>query len=72
MSLGANIRAAREAQGLSSTDLAEAVHTSVAAVSRWEHGVQSPSVESLARVAAALGTTMDALMHGTPTHRKEA
>lgn len=69
MSLPARIRTARQAAGLSQAGLAAAVGVSESAVSGWERGHYSPGAESLVALAAALRTTVCALLTGSRCRR---
>lgn len=51
---GARLREAREARGFTAVSLAELVEASAQSVSRWEHGENSPSPETLQAVAEKL------------------
>jgi transcriptional regulator with XRE-family HTH domain len=53
--LGARIRAARIQRGLSLGDLASAAQVSRSLVSQIERGVASPSIETVRRLASAMG-----------------
>lgn len=53
------IRSTREAAGLSQSALAERAGTSQPAVSRYESGASSPSVETLQRLLAAMGARLE-------------
>jgi transcriptional regulator with XRE-family HTH domain len=53
--LGMRIRAARTQRGLSAGDLATAAQVSRSLVSQIERGVAMPSIETLRRLASALG-----------------
>lgn len=52
--IGARIRDSRRAQGITMEDLSELAEVSHATVGKIERGVQSPNVETLIRLAAAL------------------
>ena len=54
LTIGRNIKAARDAKGLTQRDLAEAIDTDSFSVSRWERGAHKPSDDALAALAAAL------------------
>jgi transcriptional regulator with XRE-family HTH domain len=63
-SLGAQIRTAREAKGLTQRQLGDAVGASHVTVNRWEsehttreEGAREPSVAMLRKMAKALDTT---------------
>jgi transcriptional regulator with XRE-family HTH domain len=64
MTLSERIKAAREAAGLTQGALAKTLAVDQTLVCRWENG-QEPRLETLRRLAAALNTTIDALV-GTP------
>jgi uncharacterized protein len=53
------IRKTRESSGLSQETLAARAGTSQPAVSRYESGASSPSVETLDRLLAAMGVRLD-------------
>lgn len=61
-----NIRAAREAKGLTRTGLADRVRVDRRHVWRMERGDKGPSLDLLVRIADALGVTTDWLLqdHG--------
>lgn len=73
--IGLNIRKAREAKGLTQRELADAIghksdpHTkgdNVASsyISRLESGDHQPRLDTLAKIAKALGTTVPKLLTG--------
>jgi transcriptional regulator with XRE-family HTH domain len=57
--LYAQLRAAREAAGLSQAELADRADTGQAALSRIEGGEQDPRLSTLARIAGALGCELE-------------
>jgi transcriptional regulator with XRE-family HTH domain len=59
--LGLEIRQLRESQGLSVRTLAERTGFSASFISQVENGVVSPSIGSLGKIAAQLGTTLGRL-----------
>ena len=61
MQIGEKIKTLRKAKKLTQEQLAEALHVSPQAVSKWETGTSSPDVEMLPRLAAYFGTSMDEL-----------
>ena len=54
----------RKALGLSQAELAEQVHVTDKAISRWETGRGMPAVDSLEPLAQALGLTVSELLSG--------
>jgi transcriptional regulator with XRE-family HTH domain len=52
----------RKQKGFSQKDLSEVVEVDKAYISRVERGKQQPSVESLHKIATALGVTIDDLI----------
>lgn len=63
--VGERIRATRERLGRNRNQLARELGTSWQHVSRWERGLTEPSPESLRRIAAYLGVSVDYLLTGT-------
>lgn len=62
--LGANIKAARLKAGLTQSELATAVETTKAAISRYEAGKRTPSDELVRSIASVLHTTLVELYFG--------
>jgi len=56
---GALIHECREHAGLSQAELAERLGTTQSAISRWEHGHDSPRVDTLGRIFQACGFEAD-------------
>ena len=55
---GAFVREARLRRGIDQADLAQRLGTSQAAISRIEHDLVSPKIETLERIFNALGETL--------------
>ncbi len=55
--VGARIKEARQAAGMSITKLAVALDVDPRTVARWQSDAASPSVERLGHIAAVLGKT---------------
>jgi len=53
--LGRRIKQARDERGWKQKDLAQAVHVEPMTVSRWERGVNTPDLDTLALIAKATG-----------------
>lgn len=66
--LGDRIRTARQAARLSQTALADAVGATQQQVSHWESGRKEPSLYYAARLARALGVTLDELAGVETSH----
>lgn len=64
MTLGSRIAALRAAQGLSQTELAEALEVSRQSVSKWETDGSVPELDKLLRLAEVFGVTLDELVKG--------
>lgn len=60
---GAFLARVRRAQGLTQAELAEQLHVTDKAVSRWERGVGLPDINTLESLADALGLSLADLMH---------
>jgi HTH-type transcriptional regulator/antitoxin HipB len=57
-----NIRAWRLQAGLTQVELARRVGVTQGSLSKFESGRSTPRVETLSRLAGALGVTLDALI----------
>jgi len=62
--IGGRIQVARKEKGWTQEALAEAVGVSRSAVAQWETDRAGQITDNLARIAAALGTNVEWLMHG--------
>ena len=71
-SVGAAIRRLRSAQGLTLADVADRANISQAMLSRLETGAVSPSLETVAALAAALGADLPALFRGIEVQASDA
>jgi transcriptional regulator with XRE-family HTH domain len=60
--VGARLRAARRAAGMTQKQLAEAIGVESITVSRWERGVTVPALSRLRRVAEITETTVSDLV----------
>lgn len=60
--IGASLRSAREAQGLSPVEAAALHGVSAATISRWENGARLPQISELMRVADRYGVTVAELL----------
>ncbi len=55
--IGDQVRALREEQGLTMTELAEKANVTIAAVSYIERNLRSPSSDTIEKIARALGVS---------------
>lgn len=62
--VGARVRQTRERLGISQQDLADLSEVDVATLEKIERGVQSPSLESLVKIASALESNAGTLVAG--------
>lgn len=62
MQIGEKIRALRKERKRTQEQLAEALHVSPQAVSKWETGASCPDVEALPPIAAYFGVSIDELL----------
>lgn len=62
MNIGNVISEKRKALGLTQQALAEKLHVSFQAISKWENGTSCPDIELLPQIAAILKTTIDSLL----------
>lgn len=64
MKLEEKLTGLRKEKGLTQLELAEAVHVSRQAVSRWEVGTSIPTMENLASLGRLYGVPVDDLLNG--------
>lgn len=70
--VGANVRRLRQAQGLTAAELAASANISAAMLSRLERGDVSPSLDTLAALASALGTAVATLLRSPEAIESDA
>ena len=63
--IGEALRRCRLARRMTQENLAETLHVTRQAVSNWENGRTQPDADTLARLAALFGVTLDELVTGT-------
>ena len=61
MKIGENIRALRQRKGLTQEQVAQQLGVTYQAVSKWEHGTNTPDIALLPEIASFFGVTIDAL-----------
>ena len=62
MTTGQHIKAARKKAGMTQAALAEKLGISYVGVSQWENDLRNPKLETLRRIALALGTAVSELV----------
>ncbi|MBQ2061530.1 MAG: helix-turn-helix transcriptional regulator [Oscillospiraceae bacterium] len=62
MNIGAKIRLLRKEKRVTQEELAEYLHISAQAVSKWETGASSPDIDLLPKLAIYFGTSLDHLL----------
>ncbi|MBQ1820656.1 MAG: helix-turn-helix domain-containing protein [Clostridia bacterium] len=62
MNIGAKIRALRKEKRVTQEELAEYLHISSQAVSKWETGASAPDIDMLPKLAIYFGTSLDNLL----------
>lgn len=65
MELGNRIRALRGEKGITQEELAQELHVTGQAVSKWETGLSTPDIELLPRLSVFFGVTIDELFSMT-------
>ena len=67
--MGQRLQRLRQAAGLSQPQLAEAAAVPVASLRNWEQGRRLPQLDAAARLASALGVSLDELAGNEPAHK---
>lgn len=62
MNIGANIKAARKAAGVTQKELAERLQVYQKDISRWENNELTPSALNLARICRELNASADEIL----------
>ena len=62
MTIGEKIRAIRKSKGITQKDLAVAMGVSASMIGQYEVGIRSPKIETLKKIAQALGVDVNALL----------
>lgn len=70
--IGARIKAAREAKGMTQEDFAAALDLSRNHISVIERGVKSPKLETFVAIANVLGVSADALLFDVIDHASDS
>lgn len=70
--IGARIKAAREAKGLTQERLAELIGKSTTHISVIERGCKAPKLETFVEIANALGVSSDSLLLDVVSHANQS
>lgn len=62
MEFGENLKNLREMKGMSQAELADDLGVTRALIAQYETGAKAPNVNLAAKIAKALGVTIDAMM----------
>ena len=62
MNIGAKIKLLRKEKQVTQEELAEYLHISSQAISKWETGVSNPDIDMLPKLAIYFGTSLDLLL----------
>lgn len=62
MTIGEKIRAIRKSKGITQKNLAVAMGVSASMIGQYEVGIRSPKIETLKKIAQALGVDVNALL----------
>lgn len=72
VTIAKNIAALRQAHGMTQIDLANELHYSDKAVSKWERGESVPEINTLVTIAELFGVSLDFLVTGKEPTQPEA
>lgn len=64
MTTGERIRQARKSAGMTQAELAHKLGISAAGIAQWENDLRNPKIETLRKLADALGVTPGYLLYG--------
>lgn len=71
MTIGENIKAARKKAGLTQKGLADKLGIPYQGISQYERGIRKPKLETLDRIATALGVSLETLLDGVNFENSE-
>ena len=69
---GDSLRERRWALGFTQKQLAQRLHVTSQAISKWETGASCPDIALLPRIADCLGVSVDALLRGDDDKKAQA
>jgi transcriptional regulator with XRE-family HTH domain len=71
--MGERLQRLRLARGMSQSELSEAAGVPIGTLRNWEYGRRTPLLDAAARIAVALGVTLDELADiATPAGKRRA
>ena len=71
MTIAETIKILRKTAGMSQEQLAEKLHVSRQAVTKWETEGGTPDIENLRAIAALFGITVDELLRGRQKRKRQ-
>ena len=71
MTIAETIKTLRKTAGMSQEQLAEKLHVSRQAVTKWETEGGTPDIENLRAIAALFGITVDELLTGRQKRKRQ-
>lgn len=72
LSTGMRIKLARVEAGLTQTELARKCNVPYQSISQWECGLRNPKLETLRKIANALGIPLETFIDMSPSVQKES
>ena len=69
--MAASIRLLRKSAGLNQTDLSKKLNVKQSTISRWETGIDQPSIENMSTLVGIFNCTFDELICGAHEKRPE-
>ena len=70
--MGEKIAELRKSRGMTQKDLAEQMHVTDKAVSKWERNLACPDINSIPHLAEVLGISLEELLQASGSGMKEA
>ena len=72
LSTGMRIKLARVEAGLTQKELAEKLYIPYQSINQWERGKRNPKLETLRKIANALGIPLETFIDMSPSVQKES
>ena len=71
MNIGGNIKRLRQQSNMTQDQVAEKLHVSYQAVSKWENNINAPDIALLPKIAKLFGVSIDMLFSAQTTDEAE-